>query len=457
MENHMAGIDLQVYRELDLGQRIGQLRAVPVAFGPGRGSGILLIYAEDAEIDPYARMFFFPTSTCKLRLLDERGETLWLRDLGPGIVPGIWFLPVFPFDLDGDGTDEIYLIGNRDPAHPLSHYDSCLEQLSVATGETVAQTDLPDPRPEAGMSHTFRYFVLGGHVRGEPVLVTAQGTYGPMALQGWNPGGELRWRYETDGRGPQGSHMCAVADLRGDGVDGVLWGERYIDLDQGREVFRADGDRYEGHSDIVQPILDWETGRWCIHTCRESSGTPRVVCFDDRGERLWGDLEHGHMDTGWCARLGPNGEPIALAVRVGEKLRSAAGEFRREVEEFTYEAFTGRRVDLGFSVYTTIPVDLNGDGRHELVKGYFEGDGTVLSADGEVVGNVGGLSAMASKFVDLPGEQILSYAPDGMVRIWADRSAVDSPAAQRRYAHPFYRANQRLTACGYNLFNLGGI
>jgi hypothetical protein len=452
----MSQIDLQIIRALDLKQPLGQLRAVPVTLGAGR-RGVLLVYAEDAEIDPYVRMFFFPKSTCKLRLLDEQGETLWARDMGPGIIPGIWFFPVLPFDLDGDGVDEIYLIGNRDPGHPLSHLDYCLERLDVRTGETVSQTDLADPRPALGMSQTFRYFILGGHVHGKPVLVTAQGTYGLMALQGWNADLTTRWQHATDGSGPQGSHMCAVADLRGNGVDGVFWGERHIEFDQGQELFRADGDTYEGHSDIVQPILDWDTGRWCIHTCRESSGTPRVVCFDDQGERLWGDLERGHMDTGWGAHLGPNGEPIVLAVRVGEKLRSADGEFRQGVEEFTYEAFTGRPVDLGFSAYTTIPVDLNGDGRHELVKGYFEGDGTVLSADGEVVGNVGGLSAMASKFMDLPGEQVLSFSPDGIVRIWADRNAHDSPAALRRYAHPFYQANQRLTSSGYNLFNLGGI
>jgi len=64
---------------------------------------------------------------------------------------------------------------------------------------------------------------------------------------------------------------------------------------------------------------------------------------------------------------------------------------------------------------------------------------------------------MASKFLDLPGEQLLAYAPDGTLRIWADRNAEDSPAALARYAHPFYRTNQRLTAVGYNLINLAGI
>jgi len=449
-------IDLQVHTEIDLDTRIGQLRALPVRLGDGK-RGILLVHSRDAEIDPYVRMFFFPTDTNHLRLIDTDGNTLWDRDMGRGTVPGIWFFPVFAFDLDGDDVDEIYLIGNRDPAHPLSHFDYCLERLDVRTGETVSQTPVSDPRDCQDMSRTFRYFILGGHVRGEPVLVTAQGTYGAMALQGWRPDMSLRWEHQTDGTGPRGSHMCAVADLRGNGVDGVMWGERYIEFDTGTQVFCADGDTYTGHSDIVQPVLDRATGRWGLHTCRESSGTPRVVFFDDAGRRLWGDLEHGHMDTGWAAHTGPGGEPVVFAARIDEKRRSAEGERRRGVEEFTYSAFSGKRVDLPFSAYTTIPVDLNGDGIHEFVRGYFEGDGTVLDAYGNAVGNVGGLVGMASKFLDHPGEQILSYSEDGIVRIWVDRNAVDTSVAARRYAHPFYCANQRLTACGYNLFNLGGL
>lgn len=93
---------------------------------------------------------------------------------------------------------------------------------------------------------------------------------------------------------------------------------------------------------------------------------------------------------------------------------------------------------------------------HELVKGYFEGDGTVLDRSGKVLGNIGGLSAMCSKFTRRPGEQILSFTKDGKVRIWADINAVDQQAARKRYQNRFYYTNQRMTACGYNLFTLGG-
>ena len=163
------------------------------------------------------------------------------------------------------------------------------------------------------------------------------------------------------------------------------------------------------------------------------------------------------MDTGWAAHLGPGLSPITFAARIDAKLRSAQGEHRDGVQEFCYRAFSGEPVDLGFPVYPTIPVDLAGDGYHELVRGYFEGDGTVLDRDGTVLGTVNGLVAMASKFMDLPGEQLLSYAADGTVTIWADAKAQDSDLALARYSNPFYNANQHLTATGYNLFNLGGI
>ena len=56
-----------------------------------------------------------------------------------------------------------------------------------------------------------------------------------------------------------------------------------------------------------------------------------------------------------------------------------------------------------------------------------------------------------------PGEQILCYYPDGTIRIWADKNARDGEIAKWRYGHPFYKANQRLTATGYNMVNLGGL
>lgn len=450
--------DLQPVLELNLGTTLGQCRAAPLDLGSEKG--IFLAYCEDAEIDPYVEMFFFPQHRMKLAVFTLDGKRLWQKELGPGVIPGVWFTPFFPFDLDGDGADEIWFVNNIDDDHPLSLNGRRLERLDARTGETLGQWPWPAPERNQSPSHTFRNFILGGYVKENPVLVTAQGTYGPMKLQAWNADMGKRWEHQIkrDTPGARGSHMCPVVDINNDGVDEILWGERCIELDTGRQMFCGDQDTYRGHSDVVQPVFDRQTNRWFIYTCRESGGvSPRVALFDDTGRRLWGDLEEGHMDMGWIARLGENGEPLAMAIRIGSKSAGPQGFFRKSVEEFTYAAFTGRRQELPFSTFCTLPVDLNGDGLHELVRGIAEGDGSVVDRTGRTIGNVGGNVAMASKFTDRPGEQILCYYPDGMIRIWADRNAQDTPSARARYEHRFYRANQKLTATAYNVVNLGGI
>jgi hypothetical protein len=452
--------DLQVALELSTGTPLGQLRAVPVTLAPDKPKAILLIYCSDAEVDPYVEMFFFPKDTLKLKLVSQTGDIIWRKELGPGLVPGIWFCPFYPFDLDGDGADEIWFVNNIDDDHPLSHSGRKLERLDPRTGKTTGRWPWPAPDRNQSPSHTFRNFILGGYVKDEPVLITAHGTYGPMKLQGRNPDLTIRWEYPIPGNAPgaKGSHMCPVVDINHDGVDEFFWGERCIEMDSGKELFCCDRDVYRGHSDVIQPVLDSKTNRWYIHTCREStSASPRVCFFDDTGERIWGHVDQGHMDMGWTARIGPRGGHVAMAIRIGGKSAGPQGFFRKGVEQFTYDAFTGAEHPLDFSVFCTVPVDLNGDGVHELVRGLAEGNADVLDRTGKVLGNFGGSVAMASKFMNLPGEQVLCYYPGGAVRIWADKNAADSPAATRRYRTRFYRANQQLTATGYNIVNLGGI
>jgi hypothetical protein len=160
---------------------------------------------------------------------------------------------------------------------------------------------------------------------------------------------------------------------------------------------------------------------------------------------------------GWVARLGDAGEPVAMAIRIGAKSAGPAGFARKGVEEFTYDAATGKARPLGFSVFASIPVDLDGDGLHELVRGLTGGDGAVLDRKGRVLGQVAGSVAAVGKLLDLPGEQVLTWQKDGTIRLYAARTAADTPAAQKRYAHPYYQAAQRLSATGYNLVNLGGL
>jgi hypothetical protein len=153
---------------------------------------------------------------------------------------------------------------------------------------------------------------------------------------------------------------------------------------------------------------------------------------------------------------------VANATRIGGKTFGPHGYINQDFAEFNYDALTGKPHPLPFLARSTYPVDLNGDGTHEFVRTFQVGEdmavGEVLDCGGRVLGNVGSPVAMASKFLDHAGEQLLAFHPDGRIRAWGDRNAQDTPQALERYAHPFYAANQRLTAnSNHNCIVVAGI
>ena len=389
-------IHLRTLVEIDLGSTIGQLRAVPVQHDPGAPPALLLTYGADFDVDPYVEMFFFPTDTLKMAPVSVTGEILWRRDLGTGVVPGIWFCPVLAFDLDDDGVDEIYYVDNENVDHPLGLSGYRLPALDSRTGQPTGHWPWPNQGGlQRSLSHTFRNFLLGGKVEDQPVLVTAQGTYGDMYLQAWDEEMQPRWdlHIPADSPGARGSHMCPVVDLDNDASDEILWGA----------------------------------------------------------------VEEGHIDMGWVARMGEGGRHLASAIRIGTKTCGPDGRFHQDITEFSFDALTGTPVDLPFSTYRALPVDVDGDGLDELVRGVASGSGELLDRSGAVVAELGGAVALACKVTDLPGEQLLSYYPDGIVRLWADANARDTPEALRRYRHPAYATLRRLFSTGYNLPVLGGV
>jgi hypothetical protein len=457
--------NIQIVREFNIGEPIGKLRAVPVELGSGQGLGMLLVYSQDKEIDPYNEMFFFPKHRLTFSMYNEAGKHLWKKSLNEGMIPGIWFCPVFPFDLNKDGIDEIWINNTKDTEHPLGMKGYVLEKLNPLTGENEGQWPWNYPEKDQSSSHMFRNFIFGGFVHGEPILITAQGTYGPMYIQAWNKNMSLRWKlFIPKDKTARGSHMCSVFDLNDDNSDEFMWGERCISMDTGKTIFVADSALWDGHSDVVQPVLNKSENRWYIYTCRESHYNdtlpPRVVLYDDKGKRVWKDIDFGHMDMGWCANLGKEGESYAYALRIGQKVAGEKGFFRTGTQEFVYKTFTGEKVKMSFPMFNTIPIDFNGDGIHELVSAFGEqGDRNIYTSEGKIIGNVGenGIVGMASKFCKLQGEQILVYYPDGTIRIYADKNAKDNEVAKNRCQSAFYKRNQKLTATGYNIVNLGGL
>jgi len=65
---------LKAVTEISLGQKVGQVRATPVSLGAGEPKAVLAAYSADFDVDPYVKMFFFPTDTLKLALVTEEGE-----------------------------------------------------------------------------------------------------------------------------------------------------------------------------------------------------------------------------------------------------------------------------------------------------------------------------------------------------------------------------------------------
>jgi hypothetical protein len=161
-----ASFDLRPILEVKIAESLGQCRAAPVDLGSKRG--IFIAYCEDAEIDPYVEMFFFPCHRIKMMVLSLDGMEIWKKELGPGVIPGIWFAPFFPFDLDGNGIDEIWFVNNTDDQHPLSLNGRRLEQLDARTGETLGRWPWPAVDRNQSPSHTFRNFILGGQVKETP-------------------------------------------------------------------------------------------------------------------------------------------------------------------------------------------------------------------------------------------------------------------------------------------------
>ena len=452
--------------EFSLNSEVGSLRAVPVQISKEE-SAILVVYSADKDIDPWIEMFYPPTDQLKFALYTNKGKLLWKKELKTCTLNGIWFTPVFPFDLDNNGVDEIYFVNNIDSVHILSYEHLRLEALDAKTGKSLGQWPWKRTVTNGSNSKTFRNFILGGYSNGEPVLVTAQGTYGRMGLQAWNKEMEKRWDLviEDDEPGARGSHMSPVVDINFDQIDEVLWGERCISIDNGEYLFIADKDEYRGHSDVIQPTLNREKNEWSIFTCRESGDKgqikPRVVMFDNEGERMWTDLDFGHMDMGWTAQVNTDTLSIlAFTISRGGKIAGPNGFFRMDVKEYAYNGESGKRVNLNFDAYNTAPVDLDGDGYHEFACAIGEqADRKIYDISGEVIANLGESAylAMASKFMDLPGEQILCYYPDGTIKIWADTKAKDTKEAKKRYQSPYYMLAQKQTANGYNLVNLGGL
>lgn len=434
--------------QFNVGTTLGQMRSAPVKIKDQRY--MLLIYSEESNVDPYEGSFFFPKNTIKLALYDFKGNQKWKKEL-PNVVPGIWFLPVLPFDLDNNGDDEIFLVNTLDARKPFNYEGYVLQRLDPENGNVTGEWPWSKPTHNQANSYKWRFFIVGGYVNKIPVLLTIQGTYHDMRLQAWNQDFSLRWNkvYPDNFDGPRGSHTTPIIDTNNDGIEEVLIGERCLEFNKGEELFIMDGNNWTNHSDVVQPVWNRKDNKWYYWTCRESGNDvprPRAVFFDEKGSPIWSVKETiGHFHRGWVANIGPNGEKLAMAARYAIDRKKAVTFNNNEYEYWIYDALTGKEISVPFNPLG-YPIDFNGDGIHEILV-----NGEIVDNTGKSWGDIGDKAAVitSNKITNLPGEQIFAYYPDGTVKIWADKKGLETPETKEAFNSLYYKRNSQMTGVGY--------
>lgn len=451
-------MNIQIFKEYDLAEKLGQVRACEAKLSNG-GTGMLFAYSKEEILDPFEGTFTFHKSPMKLAMFSEKGQMLWHKTLGMGLVPGTWFMPFISFDLNNDGADEIWFLNNP-TEYPFNARGMVLEGLDSMSGKTICTMPFHAENTEwEQVSHAYRFLIFAGYAHGESVLVTAQGIYGEIFMQAYNSDMSLRWETKiAKDEGSCGSHSVPVFDFNNDGVDEVLYGEHMISLDDGSELLCLDKDCYFGHSDIVLPFTDYKSGKLYFYTCREGGdydGCPRVAAFDSNGRRIWEDLysdewghyiDDGHIHFGWVANMRPDYRKVAFAYRRRER--------KKIYECHVYDAVTGEPIEMDFPQKLNLmrPIDINGDGYHEFLY-WDEGhdDTAVIDSDGKEVYRTGGILIHIGKHYDYSGEQFMVWYPEeGKVRIWGDADAAESEMFQKRYSNGFLKNSMKIKGCGYN-------
>jgi len=451
-------IQIEEALNLNLGSPALQYKVMPAKLGNGR-KGFVAFYSACYDVDVHYSMFVVPSDTLHGIAFDEHGEVLWKKELG--IWPSAALYCFTLIDMDQDGIDEIYIVNNSDPIHPLWVEAYVLERMDVLTGNVTGQWPWPNYGGIQKSMWYFRNHVFGGYDHGQPVLVTAQGTYADMYFQAWNPDMTSKWTLSIGENAPgaRGSHSFPVVDINNDGCDEVLWGERCLSLHDGSELFCIEKDTWNGHSDMCQPVFDYDSNRWLIYINRESNEQigPRIGMYDTSGQPIWTHVDWGHIHKGWVGRIGKEGRLLANGMRITGQSKDAFGRYYTGITEFVYDAMTGAPISLPYSLFDTAPIDINGDGLHEILRNVAAGDTELIDRDGNRICHLGGKVAMNTKILNFPGEQVMLYYPDGTIRIFRDKNAVDSETAKKRYQLPFYLRNQYARNIENNIWMLGGI
>lgn len=145
-------IQIEEALNLNLGSPALQYKVMPAKLGNGR-KGFVAFYSACYDVDVHYSMFVVPSDTLHGIAFDEHGEVLWKKELG--IWPSAALYCFTLIDMDQDGIDEIYIVNNSDPIHPLWVEAYVLERMDVLTGNVTGQWPWPN---YGGIQKSMWYF-----------------------------------------------------------------------------------------------------------------------------------------------------------------------------------------------------------------------------------------------------------------------------------------------------------
>ena len=404
----------------------GDYTAHNVAVGDLDGDGVLdyVVKQPNFNTDPYHRERYWRRSPEPYQLEAYNGATgqlMWRYDMGWAIETGVWYAPFIVYDLEGDGSADVYTkAGEGDPREIDGRVlagPECLVKIDGRTGKVVNRRPWHSRAGWTEYNRSQRHMLAIAYLDGRtPSLIMQRGTYDLIKTMALDKNLNTIWNHELRNPHPlpgPGAHGLIAADIDGDGRDELILGATALDHD-GTILWETG----LGHPDVFhlanvdpnRPGLELFLG---IEPRRASHGVALLSAED--GQVLWhydGPTRHIH-GKGMIGNIDPS-HP-GMECYAGEQDGS---------QYFLFSAEGTRLSDQSFGTLSPYAVWWDDDPLKEILVGgrlFKYPDTTVTQIEGRVLAIVDCVGDWREEIItSLPGELRIysSTTPSSWRRPW---------------------------------------